>query len=234
VSEVLERGDVFFFYRPRVGVDAVRDLGDVQRFFVVLKPDRTARYRRLIVGRKRLPDPRAREREWAFVADVGDDPIALRDELEPDARAAGEGRYAIVDHEGHTHLAYALELPHEIGEAQRQLNIRPQASYIIAVRNPAAPAPPGVGLSGSRRAQFPPGLAQRFGQRRFAPLDPPDFLDHEGAEVVLIGAAEEASRELGIELDPEAERLDDADLFEALHVSPEGLAAEPVRTGRLR
>jgi hypothetical protein len=40
---VLEQGDVFFFYRPRVGVEEVRRLDDVQRFFVVLEPERRAR-----------------------------------------------------------------------------------------------------------------------------------------------------------------------------------------------
>jgi hypothetical protein len=39
VSRVLESGDVFFFCRPRVGVEEVRELGDVKRFFIVLKPD---------------------------------------------------------------------------------------------------------------------------------------------------------------------------------------------------
>jgi hypothetical protein len=234
MSEVLERGDIFFFYRPRVRVEEVRDLSDVQRFLVVLRPDGAGRYRRLIVGRKRLPDPDAREREWAFVAQVADEPEAIREEVEPDARPVGEGRYAIVDHEGHTHLAYALELPREIGDAQRQLNIRPEASYIVAVRNPEAPTAPGVGLQGSRRAEFPPELEERFRGRRFAPLHPPAFLDHEGAEIVLIGAATEASSELGIDLDTEAERLEDADIFHALHLAPDELPVEPLRSGKLR
>jgi hypothetical protein len=39
MSEILEQGDVFFFYRPRVGVEEVRGLDDVQRFFCMLEPD---------------------------------------------------------------------------------------------------------------------------------------------------------------------------------------------------
>jgi hypothetical protein len=62
MSEILEHGDAFFFYRPRVGVAEVAGLSDVQRFVVILKPDDHPRYRRLIVGRKRLPDPRSHER----------------------------------------------------------------------------------------------------------------------------------------------------------------------------
>jgi hypothetical protein len=248
VSEVLESGEVFFFYRPRVGVTDVKDLSDVQRLFLVLRPDGAQRHRRMIVGRKRLPDPDSHEREWAFVAEVTSDPAELRDDIErfeyetktrgarvqPEARPAGEARYAIVDHDGHTHLAYWLELPREPGEAQRMLGIEREASYIVAVRNPDAPAPPGMGLSEHQRADFPAELRERFDGRRFVALNPPGFLDYPGAEVVLIGASSEASAELGIELDAQAERLEDAHIFEELRLHPEDLPVEPLEHGRLR
>jgi len=189
MSEILERGDAFFSYRPRVGVAEVLELSDVQRFFVVLKPDDDRRYRRLIVGRKRLPDPRSHEREWAFVAEVTDDPAELRAETEdePRARLVGAARYAIADHDGHSHLAYVLAPSPHPAPLQRALKIQPEASYIVAVRNPDAPAPPGAGLPEHRRAQYPPELRERFGGRRFIPANPPDVLDYPGAELVLIG-----------------------------------------------
>src|SRR4051794_39240908 len=110
--DILERGELLFFYRPRVSVQRPRALEDVQRFFPVLAPGCGQHFRRLIVGRKRLPDPDAHEREWAFVAEVGDDPEAIRDNLEPfeyrtrtrgvrvqpGARAVGQAGYAVVDH----------------------------------------------------------------------------------------------------------------------------------------
>src|SRR4051794_29742879 len=128
MSEVLERGDALFFYRPRVGVVDVCALSDVQRFFVILKPEGDRPFRRLIVGRKRLPDPRSHEREWAFVIEVTHDPAELRAEAddEPRARPAGAARYVIVDHGGHTHLAYALASPPGPERVQRELNIRPE------------------------------------------------------------------------------------------------------------
>src|SRR4051812_30593955 len=196
MTEILEQGDAFFFYRPRVGAAEVSDLGDVQRFFLILKPDGDRRYRRLIVGRKRLPDPGSHEREWAFVVEVTDDPAELREEMEeePRARPAGAARYVVADHGGHTHLAYALAQAQDDARLQRDLNILPEASYVIAVRNPDAPAPPGAGLPEHRRAQYPPELRERFAGRRFIPADPPALLDYPGAELVLIGAAEDASR----------------------------------------
>jgi hypothetical protein len=230
MTKTLERGSLVFFYRPKVDVAQVRGLDDVQRFFLVLAPDSKRLYRRLIIGRKRLPDPAAHEREWAFVAEVADDPEAIRDDLErseyrtrtrgtrvqPEAHATGRATYVVVEHDGHTHLAYRLDQEGEPDPLQRELGIRREASYIVAVRNPEAPAPPGTGLGAGRRADLPSALQQRFGSRRFAPLDPPDFLDHAGVEVVLIGAAEHASEELGIDLRPGLERRTGAEILGAL------------------
>lgn len=224
MAEILEEGTVTFLYRPRVDREDVEGLDDVQRFYMVLAPDGNDRFRLIILGRKRLPDPERHEREWGFVAEVGESPDELRDELEPKeydtrtrghrvapgARPVGEGRYAIVDHDGHTHLAYVLTHPPRPAELQRTFNIGKEASYVIAVRNPDAPAPPGAGLAPDDRALFPPRLRERFAGRRFISTDIPEFLDHERAELVLIGAAEDASRELGIDLDAEDERASDA------------------------
>jgi hypothetical protein len=248
MSKILEKGEVFFFYRPKVSAGEVAGIDDVQRFFCFLKPDRRRWFRNVIVGRKRLPDPEEHEREWAFVYEVTDNPAELREEIEekeyetktrgvrrqPQARPVGEGRYAVVNHDGHTHLAYVLELPREPGEAQRTFNIREEASFIVAVRNPEAPARPGVGLPDRRRADLPGDLASRFEGRRFIALEPPDFLDHEGVELVLIGAAEDAEEELGIDLDIEHESIEDAAIFRRLRLKPDEVPVEPLAEGRLR
>jgi hypothetical protein len=248
MTEALERGDIFWFYRPRVGVEQVRDLDDVQRFFFILGPDGTSRYRRLVVGRKRMPEPASHEREWAFVAEVTDDPEELRADLEAvryetktrgervlaPARPADEGRYVIADHRGHTHLATGLELPPAPGPVQRRFGIVEQASYIVAVRNPDVDVPPGTGLPPERRADFPPELRERFRGRRFAPLHPPSYLDYPGAEIVLIGSATDAEPELGIELDAEQERLEEADVFAKLGLRPGDVPAEPLARGEWR
>jgi hypothetical protein len=154
--------------------------------------------------------------------------------VQPPARPAGAGRYAIVEHDGHAHLAYVLELPREPGPAQEAFGIRPEASYVVAVRNPAAEAPPGVGLPTRERADFPPELRERFGRRRFAPLDDPRLLDYEGAELVVIGAAEDVESELGVRLDQDEERLETADLFRQLRIGPGELPVEPLERGELR
>jgi hypothetical protein len=244
-STILERGDVFFFYRPRIGADHIEDLAKVQRFFIVLRADGKGPYRLIVVGRKRLPVTEQHERVWAFVAKVSQDPDDVRSELEPQqyetktrgarveaaARPAGEGRYAIVAHDDHTHLAYALELPPARGPVQRELNIEQVASYIVSAKNPDAPTPPGRGLPHDRKAELSDELRKRFGDRRFVPVDPPDLLDHEGVELVLIGASPDAAEELGIELDAEREKLETADLLVKLRLQPQQFPMHPLLPG---
>src|SRR5688500_16978926 len=73
VATVLERGDVFCLYRPRVETVEVGGRKDVQRFFMVLAADRDGRtlYRLFAIGRKQLPEIRPgeshpEERNWAL------------------------------------------------------------------------------------------------------------------------------------------------------------------------
>jgi hypothetical protein len=35
--EILEYGDIYFFYRPKVGSSDVKSIGDVRRFFMVTR-----------------------------------------------------------------------------------------------------------------------------------------------------------------------------------------------------
>src|SRR5258706_8848626 len=110
-------------------------------------------YRRLLVGKKRMPETR-RQRFWAEIERVCETPGELCEDLgrieyetktrgprvQPPARPAGEGVYAVARHGDHAHLAYRLELPPPPGEGQRALRILPEASYILAPVNPERPA----------------------------------------------------------------------------------------------
>ena len=113
------------------------------------------------------------------------------------------------------------------------MRIEREASDIVAVRNPDAPAPPGMGHTGLT-PDLPEHLRNRFRGRRFAQLDVPEWLDHEGVELVIIGAARDPGRELGLELDPQGEQVHDADLFRDLRIRPGDLPLEPLRSGKLR
>jgi hypothetical protein len=243
-TRLLERGDIYFLYRPKVGTEWVQGFKDVERFYILLKPWRPVRYRLIVIGRKRLPDPQEHNWFWGFVWRLFKDRVALNQalgaqdyetktrgyrHLEP-VRPAAEGIYAIAAHAGHTHLAYALELPEREGPAERELNIEREASYVIAVRNPETSRPPNTGLDPDRDAKFPQKLQDKFRGRRFVPVDPPEFLDYEGAELMFIGASEDPERELGIAFKPDRAGFRSADVLKDLRLRRE-VAREPLLEG---
>jgi hypothetical protein len=139
----------------------------------------------------------------------------------PAARALGEGVYRILRHEPggrrspHTHLVYKLELPTRAdGEPQEAMNVEPEASFLVQVKNPNPPSGGRGdgdggggggfrGLQSKRRAAFPAHLQGAFGSRRYAPADPPDLLNYEGCELLLIAASDDVEEELGLELEGE-------------------------------
>ncbi|WKZ34006.1 MAG: hypothetical protein QY316_06305 [Thermodesulfobacteriota bacterium] len=244
--EVLERGSIYFIYRPKVEEEEVKGLKEVQRFYMVLSPEGKKIYRLIVVGRQALPDVEGGERSWGFVDKVRRRAEEVADELEekeyrtktrgerelPAARPAGEGVYAIARHGDHTHLAYSLELPERPGEVQEAFRIEDEASYIVTIKNPEKPAPPGAGLKGRKKAGFPKRLMQKFDGRRFADADPPDFLDYEGAEMILIGASEEPIKELGLALKPKDETESSADIFKDLKLEREKHPVKPLLKGK--
>ena len=63
-----------------------------------------------------------------------------------------------------------------------------------------------------------------------APVDPPDFLNYEGAELMFIGASEKPEQELGIVFKPDHETLHSADVFKDLKL-PREIAREPLLEG---
>lgn len=244
----LEHGNIYFFYRPRVEEEDPTSAQDVQNLYMVLAPSGKNTYRRVLVGRQRLPDPsrKGRQRMWGFVDLVRDRPEAvvehLREEAyetktrgerhQPAARPAGEGVYGLSLHGDHTHLVYALELPRDRGEVQTDLQIEDEASYVVTVRNPDTPAPRGAGLPHHERPHYPKHLRSLFRGRKFAETDPPELLDHEGTEIILVAAAEDVHDELGIDLNPEEEDAQSAEIFRELRVRKSERPVAPLLEGR--
>lgn len=245
-TEVLEKGNIYFAYRPRVGAREAEGLKDVQRTFMILEKTGGQKVFRLIVlGKKKLPELESGgQKFWGFVDKVGHKPEEILEELdrstyetrtrgerelEP-ARLAGEGVYAIVRHDDHTHLAYELELPKKRGPVQIDLNIEAEGSYIVSVKNPERPAPRGAGLGEEQKPDFPQKLQAEFHGKRFADIDP-RMLDVEGAEILLIGASEDPEKDLGIKLDPQHETEDTAEIFNELRLDKSQHPIEPLIKG---
>lgn len=246
--ETLENGNIYFFYRPRVQEEDPEGKADIQRLYMVLNAESPKeRFRLSIIGRKKLQDPdqSGGAREWGFVDLVRKDPKTIREALGPEtyttktrgerhdpaARPCGEGVYRILRHQDHTHLVYVLELPEKQSEVQQELGIAEEASYIISVKNPEKGAPRAAGLQKERQADYPKNLQEKFRERRFAEVDPADFLNHEGTEFVLVSASADIREELGIELDAEKESEYSADIFKELGIDKSQRPVEPLFEG---
>ena len=193
VVEVLERGDIGFFYRPRVQpADALVVEAGVQAMFAVLSAA-SGVCRRVRIGRKRLPVVPG-ERLWARVERVGTLQRVLADQLEaeeyvtktrgeryqPGARPIGQGAYAFVRHDDHVHLAYRIDRPED--DVPDEVRVAEAGSHLVLFE------------------RIPPGRAT------WTTEGAPGLLDEEGAELVLVGAGDEPEQQLGIDVlgDPAA------------------------------
>ena len=246
-TEILERGNIYFCYTPKVERDEVEGLEDVQQFYFVLAPHGKQSYRLIVIGKKRLPEVEgSNNNNWCFVESVTDDAKEIErglrkdtyqtktmgERVQPAARPVGEGIYEIVRHGGNTNLVYVLELPEDLGEAQEDLGIKEEASYIITIKNPESSSPQGMGLPAKDKVDLPEHLQSRFQKRRFAIADPPEFLDYPGVELILIGASADISEELGIELDSATETEDTAEILNDLRMRKSRHPIEPLFTGK--
>jgi hypothetical protein len=252
-STILEEGDIFFFYRPKVRSEKVESIEDVRRFFVVLAPeskDKKDLYRLLVIGKKSLPEvreteARSSERFWARIGGIFDHPTQLTKELlsnefrEGDiARPVGEGKYAIVNHSNHTELAFVLELPKELGEAQKELGIEKEASYIITVINPKITRR-GEHLPTTEEApRYPESILKDFSDdENFVPLSRNlKFIDYQNTQIILIGARKgkaTLTQELGITVENENENERSADIFTRLRIQKDQVPIKPLIRGEL-
>jgi hypothetical protein len=240
--KVLERGDLFFLYRPNMERYEPGSLLDIRRFYVVLHPQGQERFRLIAIGKKKLPGfADGDQRHWGFVDGVFHTPEELRHAAAgipalvgskgENLRPAGEGVYALVLHGNHTHLAYVLELPLILGEVQDAFNIKPEGRFVLAVKNPEAISPPGVGLEVDRQPDFPEELRTRFGDRRWVSVDPPDFLDYEGTELVLVGGRDDLGEDLGVDLEAHPKDEETAEIFKDLHLEKSERTIRPLFEG---
>lgn len=220
-SKLLEKGHIYFFYRPKVEHHEAHNAEDVQKLYMVLRPQAEigaplGKNRLFVLANKKLPIPKKHDRYWAFVDFASSDIDEITSKLEPvtyetktrgerhveGCRPCGCGVYSIVHHlEGvyrskqHTHLAYVLEVPDKMGPVQHAFNIEAEGSFILTVKNPTSTAT--KGLSWKQRASYPKELQDKFEGKHFVPVEPTSLMDYEGAELILIGAKENIVEELG-------------------------------------
>jgi hypothetical protein len=278
-AEVLEKGDIFFFYRPKTKIvddssdGDVKSIDDIRRFFMVTattttaanteneqqqqfdgtnsktpKEEESQRYRLFVIGKKSLPEirtseARRSERYWAKVGGIFENPQELTSELLSDefrrgdaARPVGEGKYAIVKHQDHAELAYVLEMPEEPGEAQRELGIEKEASYIVSIINPKVPVPTGY-PSSEEPPNYPESILKEFGENEnFISLARDlRFINFQNAQMILVGAREGRDviqKEFGVDIREEKETVHSADIFSKLKIEKDKVPTKPLIEGK--
>ncbi len=218
---IVERGNVFFLLRPRT-LQALASAAEQQRFVMLLEPELGGVSRRLVLGIRRIPELGGHECLSAIIDSTAETASDLTRDLGAEValaatrpRSAGEGFYVLVEHGGHTHLAYTLELAPTPEAQERQLRVELEASFIVAVRRPPAQPP----------RLYSAELQAIFGAERFAFTRLPRLLDVAGCELVLIGPEPEEARRLGMELRPERELEAMIELREQLSLAREDPAA---------
>lgn len=201
MTEATEKGDIYFFYRNKVDVERAESLKDIQRTYMILVPDDGKdKARMFIIGKKRMPKlngDRSSAKEWTMNIMTGK-PKEIGEELAPieyETKTEGarrisaafpvaEGRYALVQMEDQTELAWRMVNPEKPGKPQEEMQLKPEASYVISVRNPD------IQVEGfpEERPDYPQSLRKLFAEKRWINISKPELLDYENAQLVMIGA----------------------------------------------
>lgn len=209
-SSILEKGILYFVYRGRVNIDDPKEVQDIARSYIVLRPlphgaklgdgpigdDKNCRL--IAVPKKTLPLT-GNDKWTAFVEkanvsfkDLKDGFLQSSDyetstqgtQHTPAVSPAAEGVYAITTTGRETHLAYIITVPSPLGEVQHDLGIQEKGSFITSVKNPKAPGPSNADLGSD--PGYSSELQNEFRSLRWAPLKP-DHLNYESCQFLMIG-----------------------------------------------
>ncbi|KAI1081412.1 hypothetical protein F5B20DRAFT_64453 [Whalleya microplaca] len=209
-SNILEKGIIYFFFRGRVGIDEPKDVNEIARSYMILRPlDKDAKLgegtlddagnSRLIAIPKKVLPLSGRDRWIAFVEKSKASFKTLKDEFvaasdyatktagvrhSPAATPVAEGIYAITTTGRESHLAYIITLPSNLGEVQTEIGLREKGSFIISTRNPSYEAPKGTALPDG--PDYPKEILDEFRALRWGATQP-KHLDFVNTQFLLVG-----------------------------------------------
>ncbi|KAJ5594182.1 uncharacterized protein N7459_000390 [Penicillium hispanicum] len=215
-SNILEKGIIYFFYRPRVSLPDPQSMDDISRSFMVLRPtplgaeldesqgsiDKDARCRLLILPKKKFPTS-PKERDMGFVEKAGQTMKDLQEKFiasstyhtstrgertVEEAKPYAEGVYALTSTYRASHLAYVLTIPAHIGEIQENFGLHERGSWIVQSKNPKFPGPPIGRLP--KEPEYPESVRAKFGDLRWVPMQP-EFIEYPNSQFLMIGEAQD-------------------------------------------
>jgi hypothetical protein len=217
-STILEKGVIYFFFRPRVNVDDPQDIKDVARSFLVMRPlpldaklgdgpiGDEGNCRLLMLPKKVLPKS-ARDRFITFVEKSKTSFAELKETFltgsEYQTKTQGtkhtapvtplaEGVYAITSTGRESHLAYIINIPAELGEVQTDFGLKQRGSFVVSVKNPEQP--PTGQQNVPPGPEYPQEIIDEFRGLRWKPVEP-KYLDYDHAQFLMIGGDFEKATE---------------------------------------
>ena len=127
-----------------------------------------------------------------------------------------------------------IEMPKEPGEAQRELGIEKEASYIISVINPKVPKSSNLPTT-EEPPKYPQEVLDEFSEtENFVSLaKDTKFIDYQNAQIILVGSREgrdAIKNEIGIEIE---KPLQSTDIFNKLRVRKDKVPIRPLIEGKL-
>jgi hypothetical protein len=244
VYQILEKGDIYFFVRPKEGVWEVGGLEEIDHFYLVLKPQDQEIYRLLISWQKSLPR-KGGEAVEVFTEMVTRNAEEIKRHLESkilelqqerrvvtveEARPVGEGRYGLIRKKEETWLIYLLELPKRVESVQRDFNLFSQGAFRLRVKNPGSLSEGFLEIKD--KPPLPGYLASKFDRQDFISPDNPDFFNYPNVTFVLKTTPKKLESEgLERELDREEENLNSAEVFNDLKIDRADYPIKPLIKG---
>ncbi|KAF2672219.1 hypothetical protein BT63DRAFT_191717 [Microthyrium microscopicum] len=217
-STLIEKGVVYFFTRSRVDLENPHSVKDLQRSYFVLRPipqdvkledelKKDNGNSRLFALPKKVFPKHHNEKYMAFVEKGAATVADLRENFFPGSEyttqtsgtrhqqpimPVAEGVYSITQIERTSYLTYYLTIPSEIDEVQRELGLQSKGSFQVSVKNPERKGPAQARLP--EKAKYPKELLDEFGNYAWIPVQKPELLDYDNAQVLLIGHGDETSQ----------------------------------------
>ncbi len=243
-TKILEKGDIYFMYRPRLEEGEPHHLEEIQRFYFVLKGRENPFYRLVIVGKKRMPSIEHRDIEFAFIDSVIEEKESLIKVLQgktystktrgglrtqESCRPLGEGKYLIIQDGHNTHLMYALKRPDVLGRVQKDFGLAKEANMILVLKNPRIASE--KGLSSEQKAHYPSELQKHFGDHRFISLFPIDCVNYPGAELLLISEKSHLDEKVHIDIAKQFSTFPHIDMEKQLQFEEHEFPTKPLYEG---
>ncbi|KAK9487702.1 hypothetical protein V1527DRAFT_460306 [Lipomyces starkeyi] len=208
---VLEEGLIYFFFRPKVGLQEASSMEDVQRTYIVLRPlpftssdmkdsvKKTGKddCRLIIIPKKTLPTVGG-GRLIGLVTKVHASVDDITDQLDTEmystktrgertlssARPIAEGVYVLTKEDSMHFLSYILTVPQEETEIEKEFGLSQDGRYIVSARNPKYPA---MGpIKTPEGPKYREDILEEFQDYRWVPLEP-KYMDYQNCTILFIG-----------------------------------------------